>query len=247
MSAVARPQKYLDRSRDLVQDGHYAQPANKMSSIETKPFRFLNLPTEIRLNVYEKLFEGAILAIDAPLDLVPVDSCWRNPDKLRAVLPGLLLGSKQVRAEAVPVFSSSLTLEICCPRPVMTESLIPTLPEAYTEKTTVALLQDNFCVLPRHLYLPALEELQIGIKLAPNWLRACYKPQTVVWALLQYVLRELAGLPSTESTKIWVTLKRFKGRVTAVVKPVVWFCMVHEEKYAYEVCDVCQMPHSAIS
>ncbi|KPI41602.1 uncharacterized protein AB675_9388 [Cyphellophora attinorum] len=107
-------------------------------------FRFLDLPSELRLKVYEHLFAGAELIVDVPRRLVGSKACkcsktgndtnnntchdwdassnsscfcWNSGPARQfrsrgASIPGLLLASKALRTEALPVFSLQLTLHL---------------------------------------------------------------------------------------------------------------------------------------
>lgn len=77
-----------------------ATTTTKSDAMAEHPFPLFDLPPELRLNIYEKAFEGNTISFDDNA----THHCGRSP------APALLLTNKQVYEEAISIFWSCTTV-----------------------------------------------------------------------------------------------------------------------------------------
>lgn len=147
------------------------------------PFRFMSLPSEVRVLVYKELFRGMFLsggkrcqclgyAKTVPghegHQFIPdYDGDDTSPGREHEItlarvcepgrLPDVLTVSKSVRDEALPVFSQSITLFLHCED----DKILQRLPKDYLSRTQSAILQNGCDAHVDKALMPNLRTLHI--------------------------------------------------------------------------------------
>ena len=125
-------------------------------------FRFLDLPGELRINVYEQLFQNTLLQVEIPRRLADEHHEERHVVTTGAQLPQILLTSKLIRCEALPIFAKQLTPRFfnwnnkrSGPRQV---------PAHYLHTAEVAIINEPVAAWVDRKDMPNLEELIVVIE-----------------------------------------------------------------------------------
>lgn len=136
-------------------------------AVVTAPFRFMDLPAEIRQIVYKKLFGLPLLtlckeACDTITEYTKFKyhSCFHFPDNL----PAILTVCRIIRTEALPIFAQSVIIGLADPpRPRATDHdlAMSRIPRHYLQSARVAYVDSCFKGLVSELLLPALEEVHL--------------------------------------------------------------------------------------
>ena len=130
--------------------------ATTVSIVEHGKFGFLNLPAEIRVQIYSSLFQGSKLSCDTPHISIP--SCGFST--CTCLFPRQLANTCQLlREESLSYLMASTTLEVAG-----TLEKIAKMPERYLSSITRAIVLDAkpFSLRPFQLeLLPALQVLEL--------------------------------------------------------------------------------------
>lgn len=121
--------------------------------------KFLDLPAEIRLNIYTQLFTKTLLLVDqAPCNCI----AETRPDHHICdfnTLPGILVVCRKVRDEALPIFAQNLTPVI--QRTGLIRPYSERIPQHYLRNAHQIIVQDSTAAIDNLKHVPWLRKLSI--------------------------------------------------------------------------------------
>jgi hypothetical protein len=134
------------------------------------PLTFSQLPQDVRAIIYTELFSNPLLEADSTFFRYPeVDQTeldkYENPVYRSGNLPAILLTSKPIRSEALPIFSAALTVATLEP----SLHLVARIPSHYRARAKTLLATWEFHATPTQALLPCLDRVYLYYQLGPAW------------------------------------------------------------------------------
>lgn len=142
-----------------------SRPIDRTAAVGYVDGKTLPLPAELRLDIYDLVFEGLFLHIDIPNRFPQKDtarSTIRSHASKNAHVPGLLAVSKATRAEALKRYARLVPPVFHCASREWKSRPISVLPKTFLRHARFAYIANFHVTGVDHALMPNLEELRIG-------------------------------------------------------------------------------------